>query len=108
MEITPDHRVGGIFPTPCAAYKARLGLCEKKTRTEALVRTWSVVPPLLIAAEVEFIPPDGRDESQQTNEDPQIEVFIQNVFLGTRCSNFQRKEQRRWALSRHLNIKNSI
>lgn len=67
MEITPDHRAGVIFPTPCGAHVARLGLCEKKTRTEVLVRNWSVVPPLLIAAEVGFIPSKDRDESQQMN-----------------------------------------
>lgn len=67
MEITPEHRAGVIFPTPRGAHMARLGLCEKKTGTEALVRNWSGVPPLLIAAEVGFIPPNDREERQKTN-----------------------------------------
>lgn len=67
MEITPEHGAGVIFPTPCAAHLARLGLCEEKTRTGALVRNWSMVQPLLTAAEVGFIPPNGTEESQQTN-----------------------------------------
>lgn len=56
-----------IFPTPHGAHVARLGLCEKEMRTEALVRNWSMVPPLLIAAAVGFVPPNDRDENQQRN-----------------------------------------
>jgi len=67
MKITSDHTSGVIFSTPCRAYVAGLYLCKKKTSTDALVRTWSVVPPLLVAAEVGFIPPNTMDESQLTN-----------------------------------------
>ena len=67
MKITPDHTTGVIFFSPCRAHAARLYLCKKKMRTDALARTWSAIPPLLVAIEVGFIPPNIRDESQLTN-----------------------------------------
>ncbi len=64
IKIIPDHTAGVILSTPGRVHVAGLDLCKTKISTDALVRTWNVIPPLLF---VGFIPPNIRDERQLTN-----------------------------------------
>lgn len=67
MKIAPDHTAGVIFSTPRRAHAAGLYPCKDKISTDALARTWSVVPLLLVSTEVGFIPLNIKDESQLVN-----------------------------------------